>query len=256
VISRNRWRLPVNSRQGVVMSLRKNYCREHGLTGPPRRSLYRLFGKRLFDLVVCLPIFLVALPVFILTAILIRLDSRGPVLFVQKRLGRYGSTFRTWKLRTMTHRERSAHTEILPGHSEVTRIGRLLRRAKLDELPQLLNILKGDMSLVGPRPALPGHIRDYDENGLRRLLERPGLTGLAQVNGNIYLSWPERWIYDAEYAESLSVWLDATIVVKTVAVVFLGEERFLNRPETSEPEPTGKTESSENEPASQPRRAA
>jgi undecaprenyl phosphate N,N'-diacetylbacillosamine 1-phosphate transferase len=238
------------------MSDRENFCREHGLTELPGRSLYRLLGKRLLDLVVCLPIFLVALPVFILTAILIRLDSRGPVLFVQERLGRYGSTFLTWKFRTMNHRERSAHAEILPGHSEVTRIGHWLRRAKLDELPQLLNILKGDMSLVGPRPALPGHILDYNESGLRRLLERPGLTGLAQVNGNIYLSWPERWIYDAKYVDKLSVRLDASIVVKTVAVVFLGEERFLNRPETSEPEPTGETESSEDEPASQPRRAA
>jgi undecaprenyl phosphate N,N'-diacetylbacillosamine 1-phosphate transferase len=214
------------------MSLREKYCREHGLTELPRRSLYRLLGKRLFDLAVCVPICIVALPVFLLTAIVVRLDSRGPVFFVQARLGRYGSTFRTWKFRSMTHRERSAHAEILPGHSEVTRIGRWLRRSKIDELPQLLNILKGDMSLVGPRPALPAHIRDYDENGLHRLLERPGLTGLAQVNGNIYLSWPERWVYDAEYVDSLSVSLDATIAAKTVAVVFWGEERFLNRPET------------------------
>jgi lipopolysaccharide/colanic/teichoic acid biosynthesis glycosyltransferase len=239
------------------MSFRKNYCREHGLTDLPRRSLYRLAGKRFFDLMVCLPISIVALPIVILTAILVRLDSRGPVFFVQERLGRYGSTFRTWKFRSMTHRERSAHSEVLPGHSEVTRIGRWLRRSKIDELPQLLNILKGDMSLVGPRPALPEHISDYDENGLRRLLARPGLTGLAQVNGNIYLSWPERWVYDAEYVNSLSVRLDASIAVRTVAVVLLGEERFLNRPATPDTETSPVQDGSrEKEPPSQTHRAA
>ena len=124
----------------------------------------------------------------------------------------------------------------------------------------MLNILKGDMSLVGPRPALPEHIHDYDENGLRRLLTRPGLTGLAQVNGNIYLSWPERWMYDAEYVEKLSAVGDARILVRTVAVVFLGEERFLNRPEADKltiveasVEPTA---SDETEPPESARRAA
>lgn len=215
------------------MSQKKQYCREHSLE-PPAFSLYRSIGKRLFDLAVCLPVFVLTLPLLIVTVVLVRLDSKGPVFFNQERLGRFGSTFLTYKFRTMTHRERVASAEVLPGHSEVTRIGHWLRRFKIDELPQLLNILKGDMSLVGPRPALPEHIHDYDRNGLRRLLTRPGLTGLAQVNGNIYLSWPERWKYDAEYVEKLSASGDAGILVKTVAVVFLGEERFLNRPETSQ----------------------
>lgn len=214
------------------MSDGETYCREHGLAELPERLLYRRLGKRLFDLVVCLPVFVALLPVMILTAVLVRLDSRGPVFFLQERLGRFGTTFVTFKFRTMTHRDRTAVAEVLPGHSEVTRIGRWLRRFKLDELPQLLNILKGDMSIVGPRPALPDHIRNYDKNGLRRLLERPGMTGLSQINGNIYLSWPERWAYDAEYVDSLSFRRDARILVRTVAVVMLGEERFLNRPET------------------------
>lgn len=215
------------------MSDKARYCHEYSLE-LPAFSLYRFFGKRLFDIAVCLPICVLTLPVVIVTAILVRLDSKGPVFFVQERLGRFGVTFLTYKFRTMTHRERVASAEILPGHSEVTRVGRWLRRFKIDELPQLLNILKGDMSLVGPRPALPGHIRDYDEFGLRRLLARPGLTGLAQVNGNIYLSWPERWKYDAEYVDRVSVHHDAAIVLRTIAVVFLGEERFLNRPGTIE----------------------
>lgn len=215
------------------MSVKKKYCCEHSLE-PPAFSLYRIVGKRLFDLAVCLPIFVLTLPLLIATAVLVRLDSRGPVFFVQERLGRFGSTFLTYKFRTMTHRERVATAEVLPGHSEVTRIGSWLRRFKIDELPQLLNILKGEMSLVGPRPALPEHIHDYDKNGLRRLLTRPGLTGLAQINGNIYLSWPERWMYDAEYVDKVSARQDAVILLRTVAVVFLGEERFLNRPSTIE----------------------
>lgn len=241
------------------MSQKKQYCLEHSLE-LPAFSLYRSIGKRLFDLAVCLPVFVLTLPLLIVTAVLVRLDSKGPVFFNQERLGRFGSTFLTYKFRTMTHRERVASAEVLPGHSEVTRAGHWLRRFKIDELPQLLNILKGDMSLVGPRPALPEHIHDYDGNGLRRLLTRPGLTGLAQVNGNIYLSWPERWTYDAEYVEKLSSVGDARILMRTVAVVFLGEERFLNRPETSQLT-IAETEADaggpkENEPSESPRRAA
>lgn len=213
------------------MSAREDYCQRYGLTEPARGSLYRAAGKRLLDLVLVLPVFTLALPVMAIAALLVKLDSPGPVFFVQQRLGRYGSTFRTWKFRSMTDRVRTSHTEVLPGHSEVTRSGVWLRRFKIDELPQLWNIVCGDMSLVGPRPALPEHIAEYDRNGLERLLERPGLTGLAQVNGNIYLSWPERWQWDARYVRAVSFRLDLQTLFKTVAVVLLGEERFLNKPE-------------------------
>lgn len=212
------------------MSAKDDYCQKHELDFQPRWSIYRSFGKRLFDLAVCVPIILVVSPVLLLAAALVKLESRGPAFFVQERLGRYGKTFLTYKFRTMTHRAREATAEILPGHSEVTRSGHWLRRFKIDEFPQLLNILNGDMSLVGPRPALPDHIKEYNEDGTKRLLERPGMTGLAQVSGNIYLSWPHRWFYDAQYVEGLSPLKDATIIVKTVAVVLLGEERFLKKP--------------------------
>jgi len=192
--------------------------------------VYRLAGKRLFDLTISLLLCLISLPVLVLTAVLVRLDSRGPTFYLQRRLGRYGAVFVTYKFRTMTHRERCSTEEILPGHSEVTRVGHVLRRFKIDELPQLFNILRGEMSLVGPRPALPDHIQDYDSNGARRLLERPGMTGLAQVNGNIYLSWPERWLYDAEYVDSLSFLRDLRIILRTVSVIRRGEESFLKRP--------------------------
>ncbi|NQV23635.1 MAG: sugar transferase [Rhodopirellula sp.] len=212
------------------MSAKDDYCQNFQLTVPPRWSAYRSGAKRLFDLAVILPVFLVISPVLLIAAAVVKLDSRGPVFFNQERLGRYGKTFLTYKFRTMTHRERETVTEILPGHSEVTRVGQWLRRFKIDELPQLLNIVNGDMSLVGPRPALPDHINEYNADGLKRLLERPGLTGLSQVNGNIYLSWPDRWFYDAQYVDSLSFLQDMAIILKTVAVILLGEERFLKKP--------------------------
>ncbi len=222
------------------MDVRDTYLQRYAITDSPSRGLYRNVGKRLFDLAVTLPLLLVASPVMLITALLIKLDSRGPVFFVQERLGRYGTTFPTYKFRTMTDRKRTTHTEVLPGHSEVTRVGTWLRRFKLDELPQLLNIVNGDMSLVGPRPALPEHIADYNAAGLHRLLERPGLTGLAQTNGNIYLSWPERWHYDAEYVQQLSANLDLHILIKSVAVVLYGEERFTRHVDV---EPTGSNKS-------------
>jgi undecaprenyl phosphate N,N'-diacetylbacillosamine 1-phosphate transferase len=228
------------------MSAKDDYLQRHSLTFEPRWSAYRSFGKRLFDLAIILPIFLAISPVLLIAAALVKLDSRGPVFFLQERLGRYGEIFLTYKFRTMTHRQRDATSEILPGHSEVTRTGHWLRRFKIDELPQLLNIVNGDMSLVGPRPALREHISEYNEAGLKRLLERPGLTGLSQVSGNIYLSWPDRWFYDAQYVARLSFLKDVAIIIKTVAVVLLGEERFLKKPDTAtNPVPEAATSESE-----------
>lgn len=191
---------------------------------------YRTFGKRLLDLSVSVPALLAVAPLFAVIAVAIKLTSRGPVFFVQERLGRDGRTFRTFKFRTMTDRQRTSHQEIFGKSDEVTAVGFWLRRFKLDELPQLWNIVNGDMSLVGPRPALPAQLAEYTDLARQRLLARPGLTGLAQVHGNIHLSWPERWVYDAEYVARVSFALDAWIVARTVAVVVLGEERFLKKP--------------------------
>lgn len=204
---------------------------------------YRSFGKRLLDLAVSLPLLIAVAPLFAAIAVAIKLTSRGPVFFVQERLGRDGRTFRTFKFRTMTDRERTSHQEIFGKTDEVTAVGYWLRRFKLDELPQLWNIVNGDMSLVGPRPALPAQLAEYTSLARSRLQVRPGLTGLAQVHGNIHLSWPERWIYDAEYVSRVSFALDAWIVVRTIAVVLLGEERFLRQP--TQPDgfrPTSKTQ--------------
>lgn len=195
-------------------------------------SPYRAFGKRLIDLCVSVPIAVMLSPLFAIIAALIKLTSRGPIFFVQERLGYHGTTFRALKFRTMTDKLRTAHQEVFGKTDEVTAVGYWLRRFKLDELPQLFNIVFGDMSLVGPRPALPSQLAEYTPLAKRRLDVRPGLTGLAQVNGNIHLSWPERWQYDAEYAHRLSFMLDAVVIVKTIAVVLFGEERFLQHPKS------------------------
>lgn len=191
---------------------------------------YRTFGKRLLDLSVSVSALVAVAPLFAVIAAVVKLTSRGPVFFVQERLGRDGRTFRTFKFRTMTDRQRTSHQEIFGKTDEVTTVGFWLRRFKLDELPQLWNIANGDMSLVGPRPALPTQLEEYTDLARQRLLARPGLTGLAQVHGNIFLTWPERWVYDAEYVARVSFVLDTWIVARTVAVVLLGEERFLKKP--------------------------
>lgn len=197
-------------------------------------NLYRDYGKRVFDLLITIPLLLLLLPLFVLVAILIRLDSPGPILFIQERLGFKGRIFPVYKFRTMIDRSRQATSEIYGRHTELTRSGYWLRRFKIDELPQLLNVLMGDMSLVGPRPALPAQLADYNDDGLKRLQVRPGLTGLAQVRGNIFLTWPQRWQYDAYYVETISLWTDLTIILRTIAVVVLGESRFQQPPISSE----------------------
>jgi lipopolysaccharide/colanic/teichoic acid biosynthesis glycosyltransferase len=130
----------------------------------------------------------------------------------------------------MTNKKRKADHEIFADDPEVTTVGKFLRRFKLDELPQLINVLTGDMSLVGPRPGMPEQLKELDENGIKRLEVYPGLTGLAQINGNIYLVWPERWKYDRHYVEYISFMLDLKIILKTVLIVFQGEKKFINKP--------------------------
>ena len=185
-------------------------------------------GKRSLDLALSILAFLLLTPILVLVAVLVSLSSRGPVLFVQERLGMNGKIFRLYKFRTMVHRTRIPDHEIIGRDPEVTSVGYWLRRFKIDELPQIFNVIKGDMSIVGPRPALPAQLEEYNELALRRLTVRPGLTGLAQVNGNIHLSWLERWQYDAFYVENLSFWLDIKIIIRTIAVVLFGEKFFTN----------------------------
>lgn len=186
--------------------------------------------KRFFDLLVSVIFILLLSPMLVLIMILIKLDSKGPIFFNQRRMGKGGKVFNVYKFRSMTHNPQRIAGEVFRDNPEVTRIGKWLRRYKLDELIQLLNIVKGEMSFVGPRPALPTQIKKFNSNGHRRLEVTPGLTGLAQVNGNIYLSWEERWIYDRKYVEKLSFCLDLYLIVKTFAILARGEDKYVKKP--------------------------
>jgi lipopolysaccharide/colanic/teichoic acid biosynthesis glycosyltransferase len=193
------------------------------------RDWYRDYGKRGLDLLVAVGGSVLLSPVMAVTAALIRIDSPGPVLFLQDRAGCGGRTFRVFKFRTMVDRPRTHDREIIGRDQEVTGVGYWLRRFKIDELPQLFNVVRGEMSIVGPRPGLPVNLSECPPLQQVRLQVRPGLTGLAQTHGNIHLSWEERWQYDAEYVARLSLWLDLWLIGRTVAVVILGEDRFLRR---------------------------
>ena len=170
---------------------------------------------------------MVVSPVLLTSMALVKLTSPGPVFFRQVRTGRHGREFRPLKLRTMRGGRAPDPNEIVPlDHPEITPVGRLLRRLKLDELPQILNVVQGDMALIGPRPTLPEQTRCYDEFQRQRLLVRPGLTGLAQVNGNTAISWAERIKYDVYYVRRHGLLMDLGILAKTTLVILLGEQRF------------------------------
>lgn len=180
------------------------------------------FVKNFFDRLVALILLIVLGPLFVIIWILVVCDSQGPAIFVQKRVGRDKRLFNLYKFRTMILAENSLDEKgrIKEDKDRITRIGRILRITSLDELPQLINILKGDMSLVGPRPTLLYQVDKYNEKQLRRLEMKPGLTGLAQVNGRNSLSWEEKIVYDVAYVENFSLLLDVKILLKTIKVVF------------------------------------
>ncbi len=158
-----------------------------------------------------------------------RLESKGPALFVQERVGTYGESFDILKFRTMTEGSEKGDVVVTKGDARVTRVGKFLRATSLDELPQLINILKGDMSLVGPRPTLRYQVDQYDATQRRRLDVPPGVTGWAQIHGRNSLPWPQRIELDVWYADHWSFWLDLEILVKTVPVVLGAEEVYGDR---------------------------
>jgi lipopolysaccharide/colanic/teichoic acid biosynthesis glycosyltransferase len=195
-------------------------------------KFYHNFGKRLFDVVIGIFLLVLLLPLLVITGLAVLCFTGRPIFYIQTRIGKHGKEFRIYKFRSMTVSQNRLANQTRIGDSDVTWIGVILRRTKIDELPQLFNLLRGDISLVGPRPCLPQTVATFNDNGLKRLEVSPGITGLAQVNGNIELSWAERWIYDAKYVETLSFWLDLKIIIKTIFIVIFGEEKFLKRPKT------------------------
>lgn len=190
--------------------------------------MYKVFFKRFIDVLLSGMGMIILSPVYLLCLLLIPLESKGPIFFNQVRLGKNGKTFLLFKFRTMYDTERKTRGEVLLNNNEVTKIGYFLRRFKIDELPQLINIFIGDMSIVGPRPALPAQINEFNEDGKYRILVKPGLTGLAQINGNIYLTWENRWKYDRYYVQNMGFILDIKIILKTILIVILGENKFIN----------------------------
>ena len=166
----------------------------------------------------------VAAPVLALAAILIKLESRGPVFYRQRRVGRGGEPFELWKLRTMVPGAEAmgAGIYVVEGDPRITRTGRLLRRFSLDELPNLANVLRGQMAIVGPRPTVQEQVDRYTERQRRRLEVRPGITGWAQINGRASLPWPERIELDVWYVEHRSLRLDLRILARTVRMLVTG----------------------------------
>jgi lipopolysaccharide/colanic/teichoic acid biosynthesis glycosyltransferase len=181
-------------------------------------------ASRALDVAVAAIVLAISSPLLAVAAIAIRLESRGPVFYRQRRVGRHGEPFDLWKLRTMVPKAETmgAGVYVLEGDPRITRVGRLLRRFSLDELPNLVNVLKGEMAIVGPRPTVQEQVDRYTERQRRRLEVKPGITGWAQVNGRTSLPWPERIELDVWYVEHRSLWLDVKILAKTARMLATG----------------------------------
>ena len=185
--------------------------------------MYRKFFKRFLDVVLSLFALIVLSPVLLAVAVLVRVKLGSPVIFCQERPGKDEKIFRMYKFRTMTE-ERDGNGELLPDEVRLTKFGRLLRSTSLDELPELYNILRGDMSIVGPRPLLVKYLPLYNGEQRRRHDVRPGLTGLAQVSGDVDMTWERQFVLDVQYTERITLWMDIKIVWMTVRRVIVRKE--------------------------------
>jgi lipopolysaccharide/colanic/teichoic acid biosynthesis glycosyltransferase len=185
-------------------------------------TFYEKYVKRALDIVLAGGALVVLSPVLAVTAVLVRTKLGSPVIFHQDRPGKDGKIFRLYKFRSMTD-EKDENGNLLPDEVRLTAFGKKLRATSLDELPELWNILKGDMSIVGPRPLLVRYLPLYNEEQRHRHDVRPGLTGWAQVNGRNALSWEEKFRYDVDYVQNVSFALDAKTVLLTVKKVFARE---------------------------------
>ena len=210
-----------------------------------KQGFYEKFIKRPLDFLLALIAVVLLSPVLLVTAVLVRVKLGSPVLFRQERPGRYGRIFRLIKFRTMTD-ARSADGTLLPDADRLTPFGRKLRATSLDELPELFNVLRGDMSLVGPRPLLVRYLPRYNAHQARRHEVRPGFTGLAQVHGRNAISWEEKFDWDVKYVDHVTFLGDCRILLATVKTVFSHEgispgtsatmEEFMGTPEPEQPQ--------------------
>ncbi|MBU3024407.1 sugar transferase [Zobellia galactanivorans] len=180
--------------------------------------MYRYFFKRLIDFIMALSILTLALPIILLVVLFLGIANRGSIFFVQKRPGKDGKIFTILKFKTMNDKK-DANGNLLPDEKRLTSAGKFIRKTSLDELPQLLNVLKGDMSLIGPRPLLVSYLPLYNDYQRRRHEVKPGITGWAQVNGRNAISWNKKFEYDVWYVDHISFPLDLKILFLTVLKV-------------------------------------
>lgn len=197
-------------------------------------NLYKNFFKRLIDILVSSSALILLSPIFLLLIIIIRIKLGSPVFFSQKRPGKNGKIFKMYKFRSMTDKK-DQNGNLLPDHERLPEFGQKLRGTSLDELPELWNILKGDMSLIGPRPLLPSYLSLYNEFQKRRHEVKPGLTGWAQVNGRNNLNWPERFKLDVEYVDNISLLTDIKISIQTIEKVLKKDGISSEKSVTMEP---------------------
>lgn len=184
--------------------------------------MYKLFFKRVIDFLIALIALLLLSPIFFIVLILLAIYNAGKPFFFQKRPGKNERIFKVIKFKTMNDKKDS-NGELLPDSIRLTKVGKLVRKTSLDEIPQLLNVLKGDMSLIGPRPLLVEYLPRYNREQKRRHCVRPGITGLAQVNGRNAISWKRKFEYDVEYVDNLNFFLDIKIFFMTFLKVFKSE---------------------------------
>ena len=184
-----------------------------------KNSLYAKYIKRVFDIILSAAGMLLFWPIYLIVAFLVRVKLGSPVIFCQKRPGRDGKIFKLYKFRTMTD-ERDENGRLLPDEARITRFGKALRSTSLDELPELFNIFRGEMSIIGPRPLAVQYLPYYNEVERHRHDMRPGLTGLAQVSGRGGIGWEERFSYDIRYIKKVCFTMDIWILLKTVQKVF------------------------------------
>lgn len=184
--------------------------------------MYKLFFKRFFDFILSLIAIIMLSPVYLIVIVLVRIKLGSPVFFTQKRPGKDEKIFKIYKFRTMTN-EVDENGNLLPDDKRLTKFGKLLRSTSLDELPELFNILKGDMSIVGPRPLLVRYLPLYNEYQKHRHDARPGFTGWAQCNGRNSISWEEKFDLDVYYVNHITFLLDVKIIFKTVKTVLCRE---------------------------------
>ena len=187
-----------------------------------KRTFYDRYIKRIIDLILSLIAIIILSPVIIVTSILVAIKLGRPVIFKQQRPGLDEKIFTMYKFRSMTD-ERDENGELLPDEVRLTRFGKKLRATSLDELPELFNILKGDMAIVGPRPLLVSYLPLYNDFQKQRHFVKPGITGSAQINGRNAISWEEKFEFDVEYIKNINLFLDIKIVLLTVKTVLLKE---------------------------------